>query len=437
MKANVSILILLLVFDALIAMAQHPHVPEIGKPFPHVAFHNVSGYDKNNFTVTDQTGKWVIINFWSLGCTSCFKVFESIKKIKEKLKDKVEVLVVGKKDSGFNAEVETIYDRISSNMRLNVPATFDTTLRYVWNIQAYPTIYVIDPEGILRFITDGRDLSPEKLISLVNGQTATLFAMPAEEYPNFDISQFADNNHVKLMTILCKSAGEASYKNIELHKIGSLPEELKLKGWVNSRVTLSGLYMEAYFGKEMWSRSDTMRYSKIYPFPILNMQDTSDFTINVNVSPPEGIYNCYIKLPGVNATSGSFMLQLQNVLERTFGYSASISKREMAVWSLVASADAVKKLRTNEGISFRTPGSVAGGFVLRNYPAAELIGLLTAHLPVDRRTIFVDDTGIVGNINFEIEGDMTDFDFLQKRLSRIGLKFERQMRVMDVLTLTN
>ncbi len=90
----------LLVTAAPHAFSQSQRVPRVGEPFPDFEFSNVKDFKKNHAALKDFQGKWLIVNFWSVGCTACFTSFRNIKEITKVYGDKVQFLLVGKKGSG-------------------------------------------------------------------------------------------------------------------------------------------------------------------------------------------------------------------------------------------------------------------------------------------------------------------------------------------------
>jgi len=413
--------------------AQPTNVPQVGNPFPDITFQNVRNYKKKEFVVSEQKGKWLFINVWNLGCTSCFKLFKKIKEIEDNIGNKVSFLQVGIKDNTYNANIESIYQRISTNMKLQVPATIDSTLSKLWGIDAYPQLFVIDPGGTLRFITDGRDLTVDKVKALLNNEPVAFYPSTAIVFTEFDVSAYTDNKHVKMTTIISEATGEAQSQSFEIFAADDLPSEIREKGWSISVATLRGLYNCAYFGREFWSRSDTVMYAKTYPYPILEMKDTTRFSYDFSATPPVGTYNCFIKLPAEQATPEAFMRALQHGLKQTFGYTVAIETREIPVWHLIAKPGAAETLRTKGGTPFRTPGSSAGGFVLRNRSMNDLLRTLTGHLLFDRNEMTVDATGIKTNIDFEMIADMTDFNIVQREIEKQGLTFVKRPKTMQVL----
>lgn len=424
----------LLTMNAVTSMAQQPERPLVGKPFPNYLFSKVQNFKKGTVTPSDFKGKWLIINMWSLGCKSCFTGFHVIKEIRQQIGDSIQFLFVGKQDDGFSKNVESIYKKISSNIKLDVPAGFNFDLRDKWGFEAFPHLYIIDPEGILRHVTNGKDLSVSKVRDMLKGKAVTF--SPVIDYsskPNFDISKLTDRNNIWYSIIITESNGEVQDAT-DIDNFDSLPDEVKQKGWSVANVPLFALYSNAYFGKWLWSYYDTAYYGNIHPYPFLEIRDSSLFNFDYGVWPALGTYNAYLKTPQ-DVTTASLMHELQATLNRTFGYSVSIELREMPMWSLVAKPWTSKMIKSKGGKRYASTGSAAGGFILRNHTMHELVALLTAHLPNDEKLPFLDETNIGHTIDFTIEGDMTDFREVQRKLYAYGLSLVKHFKPMKVLVI--
>lgn len=405
-------------------------VPRVGEPFPDFIF-EVNDFKKDKVKLDDFKGKWLVINFWSLGCTSCFTSFRNIKEIQTSYGDRIEFLLVAKDDERLYGNTEKIYHRISTNMQLKVPAAFDTLDRTSWGIKAYPHMFIITPQGILYAITDGRDLSVEKIKKLIAGDDVHFYPLMVER--ELDNNTLYTDENVQYLSLIKKSEGKHQETDVDLADVRS--GELR-DNWSVFNVPLYGLYNYAYFGKWLWTIHDPI-YGAVSAYPVLQMRDTTLFSFDFKAFPSRGTYDCVIKLPLHQATSEILMSELRESLRQSFGYNVTVETRTMPVWKLKADARTAKALRSTGQSQYESGGSRAGGFVLKNQSMKRLLTLLTLNFPNDAKIPFLDCTGITGNIDFSIEADMTDMKDVQRHLDQYGLSLIMSSAPMKVLVLSD
>lgn len=108
--------------------------------------------DGKQVKLSDYKGKRVIINFWATWCPPCRAEMPDLKKINEK--EDVEVLGVDMYDSEKNKEeVENFVNK----KKIDFPILMDedSSIQSMYQVQAYPTSYMIDSDGKIQFIAIG------------------------------------------------------------------------------------------------------------------------------------------------------------------------------------------------------------------------------------------------------------------------------------------
>lgn len=433
---KISIGLILIITSSFAACSQHMARPELGRKFPDFHFDDVRDFEKARVSLSDFQGKWLIIDFWSLGCKVCLERFPEIKEIQEEFPVDVRFLLVGSKGQKADIGVERIYKVVSNNIGLKVANTFDSLLVRKWDISFFPYQYIIDPEGVLRYLTDGRDLSKEKIRSMIEGQKVSFFPT-ADIYssPRFDISRLTNTDNIISGSLITRSNGEWQNAGVDFKRFVNLPTKFVERGWSVANVTLQDLYNFAYFGNWGWSVYDTAYYGKVCSYPILELNDSTDFEFDYNTYPATGTYNCYLKVPKNEISVSTMMARLQAALKETFGYNASIELREMPVWQLESEPRTEKKIRTKGGKTYISGGSTAGGFKIVNKPMSQFLQVLTANLPYNGGMPYVDCTGILHPIDISLEGDMTDLQEIQRNLSKFGLSLKIRNKPMKVLVI--
>jgi thiol-disulfide isomerase/thioredoxin len=131
----------------------------VGKPAPEVVSQNLDG---KPVKLSDLKGKVVVLDIWATWCGPCRQMIPHSKEMVEKLKDKPFTLV----SISADAEKKTLTDFIE---KTPMPWTHwwngaEGGILEDWDVQYFPTIYVIDAKGVIRH----KDLRGEELETAVN-----------------------------------------------------------------------------------------------------------------------------------------------------------------------------------------------------------------------------------------------------------------------------
>jgi hypothetical protein len=107
---------------------------------------------------------------------------------------------------------------------------------------------------------------------------------------------------------------------------------------------------------------------------------------------------------------------------------------QIPIWKLVASSNVASQVGTKGGKYhyYESPS----GFTVRNFPAERLLSLVVRYVS-NKYTIFVDETGLSGNINLSVDALMTDWDDLRSGLKRNGFDLVRGFKQMKVLVIND
>jgi thiol-disulfide isomerase/thioredoxin len=131
----------------------------IGKPAPEVISQDLEG---KTVKLSDLKGRVVVLDIWATWCSPCKRMIPHEREMIARLKDKPFTLVSISADE----KKETLTDFLAKEKmpwthwwRGNTGGIFDD-----WNVWYYPTIYVIDAQGVIRH----KDLKGEELEKAVN-----------------------------------------------------------------------------------------------------------------------------------------------------------------------------------------------------------------------------------------------------------------------------
>lgn len=105
-------------------------------------------------SLSDLRGKWVVLDFWGSWCPWCIKGFPALKEAYKEYNGKIEVLGIDCRDS------EEVWKEAVKKYELpwlQVYNPGDNGLVEKYEIQGYPTKFIIDPEGNIANVTIGED----------------------------------------------------------------------------------------------------------------------------------------------------------------------------------------------------------------------------------------------------------------------------------------
>ena len=119
----------------------------VGKP---AAEWSTTDFDGKAHALQDYRGKVVILDFWHRHCGWCIRSMPQMKQIAEYFEDKP-VVVFGMNNDSKEEDAKFVIDKMALNYR-NLKAT-DLLEKY--KVHAFPTLLILDPQGIIRDIHVG------------------------------------------------------------------------------------------------------------------------------------------------------------------------------------------------------------------------------------------------------------------------------------------
>ena len=408
--------------------------PEVGKPLSEFRFDNVKNYLKDNVSLADFRGKWLFLEMWSANCKACIYSLPKIQKIQDQFQGEIHFFLVGENDHS-NKGIEKAYENAVKNRGIRIPSAFDSTFFTKFDVASFPQIFIVDPKGILRYVTTGIDMTVEKIRLLLDGKKVSFLPLYEDvEHPKFDVVEAFGGNRLLSCSVLTSWNNGEINSGYPIDVFAKLPE-LWPPGWKVAGVGLSDLYNYAYFGDAYWMWYDSAYYGKVWSKPLLELRDTSAFRIVQASEGNRGIYNYCLKVPDSSISREKIMNELQRSLTLAFGYTAAIERRNMPVWKLIARPETFARLHTRGGKRFLSPGSIRAGFTVRNYDMQTFLAAVSDNLFIKERLAFIDETGIKDKIDITLEADMTNLEAVRQALQKQGMDLVKGTREMKVLVI--
>lgn len=121
----------------------------VGKVAPDLAGDDLDG---TKFKLGDSRGKVTVLVFWATWCGPCMAQVPHERKLVERMKDKPFAMVgVNGDDDRAKAKDTTKKHGMTWQSFWNGKKGADGPITRAWNVRAWPTVYVLDAHGVIRF----------------------------------------------------------------------------------------------------------------------------------------------------------------------------------------------------------------------------------------------------------------------------------------------
>ena len=104
-------------------------------------------------SLDDYRGKVILVNFWGSWCSSCIEEMPSLQRLEQKFKHS-EMVVLAVNVNQTHTSVQRFLQRTA----LDLTVLMDTSAKTAknWQVNFYPTSFVIDKAGKMRFFAIGK-----------------------------------------------------------------------------------------------------------------------------------------------------------------------------------------------------------------------------------------------------------------------------------------
>ncbi len=399
--------------------------PVAGQPCPDFTLEEITHYGKTRASLKDFRGSWLILDFWSTGCSSCVASFPKINRLQKAFEGRVQFVLVGKSDEDRNKNIRKLYERFREKQQLQLVAAYNGPLFERWEIDSVPRVVIVDPQGGVYAVTDGRDMDEARLEALLAGEKPQFYAHKDIPYDPEKLL-LVDGNGGAPTDLLYGSLLTSWHGGSQI-VFSKIEDGLRRSGtrFQCTGLILDWLYNYAYFGQNGFHFGDP-RYGKVADRVIREVTDETPF--KHDFARMENLYSYSASLSPVHASAAQVQRMLQNDLAGYFGYTATVEQRQMPYWKLTATPAAHTKLKTRG--TGESSFSSAGG-TLMNVPMSRLLGSIWGFH--QKEPPFIDETGITGNVDVKLDAILTDLDDVRRALRVIGLDLVPATRAMTVL----
>jgi peroxiredoxin len=137
--------------------------PEVGYKAPDFSLVDI---DDNTVSLADYSGKWLIISFWETDCSSCRATLPHLQQYYETMPaDKISLLSINYKNKDKLILVSQLKNR---GVTFPVLLDNDGTVTKKYKITSFPTLFIIDGNGIIQKARSGKFDSKEEIEEFIN-----------------------------------------------------------------------------------------------------------------------------------------------------------------------------------------------------------------------------------------------------------------------------
>ena len=124
---------------------------EISQEAPDFTLKTIDG---NDFSLSSQKGKVVILDFWARWCAPCREEFPFLIELSNQNKDNAFSVVAVNIDKKA-ANAKAFIQKLKVEVPFIVPCDPDSKNPAIYGVENMPTTFVIDKKGIIRYIHKG------------------------------------------------------------------------------------------------------------------------------------------------------------------------------------------------------------------------------------------------------------------------------------------
>lgn len=435
---RISLILCLILGNLLLlsALQESINYPRTGERCPDFLLTDVQQFHKTAVTLDDFKGKWLILDFWSEYCASCISAFPKMNNIQQTFSGDVQILFIGIPYKDPNT-IKKLYDVHRQELDLKIPIVFDEKLAVQFGVGTYPHIVVVDPEGIVRYITGG-SLSEENVQDIIEGKKVTLrhkynkFEAKPYSYYNKDIPFLVSGNGGHEQDYLYRSVLARATEGTPPLRFFPKQDRLEILGF-----PLANLYQYAYIGQisnTLHNLQDRSLYGAYWPIAVIEVHDSTLFS--PNTSTKENLFSYSAHLPNkfsdvVGRNTLHFREILKKDLAALFPFTAHLERRMMPCYHLRIDEDKIEQLKSK--YEEREIGQTTGrGFLGKKVSLSQIITKLTHSTDYDDTIPMVFEGE---DIEIDLEYESIYFEDIVQELKNKGIEITNGTREIYVLVI--
>jgi thiol-disulfide isomerase/thioredoxin len=402
---------------------------QIGDTVPDVMINQILHYKTPTAKLSDFKGKLLILDFWATWCQPCVYMIPRMDSLQKRFEGKVQFLAVSSEPQNKIDTFRAKYDKRFGRRIQHPEVVSDSVLRSLFPHNALPHYVWVDQDGVVVAITDLDAITADKIGSFLKAETLVL-------------SEKKDASHIaykKELPLLANGNG-GDGTNIVYHSLftGYTPDLEGVYNWSSDpkkgrKITVTNcsrywLYRIAYARAGGLLDEGSIMIESAHADKLTTRLYGQKY--EQWLSDNNGF--CYELIVPASFQQKTNVIMQQDLDNFFPEFSASMEKRSGKALVLMSAGNG-KRPAAAEAQTGRSIYLDPFGWKLTNTSLAGLVARFnqTQNHPV----AMVDQTGISGGVNLEIEGSVADLAGLNKTLALHGLKLvetqlERQVLVI-------
>lgn len=400
---------------------------QVGDRLPISVVTQILNYPGNSLRLPLTNGKWLMLDFWTTGCTACIRAFPKIKQLQDEFGDRVQWILVNSQSK------EEILHFLKKRRQLTgldmlIPSIYrDSVLTGYFKPDGFPHCVWIDSSGVVRSITSDREVTEANIRDILNNT-----GMPMEQKddstvmysntPLYDKGKYSDSSMLIWSTTFSK------YLRFFPFESGfSITENRSCISAYNSSV--KRLYQIAFNDDKGLGNFYQLAESRTE----LQTKDTAKYVYIVDGKfKYENLYSYQAILPKMSVPDMKNVMQ--NDLKKYFNFDARMEKKYRLCWVL----------STRDTLAFKTSGGnqnmlwdgVNFEEIVNNTPFDEF-RIYLEHIFLQFSPFpLINDIKTDEHIDLILKNiKMYDPDSIKKALKNYGITLNLENRLIDVLVI--
>lgn len=398
-------------------------LPDIGDKVPDLLLSPIVNYPKASARLSDYHDRLLILDFWATWCLPCVRAFPKLDSLQRKFVGRVQFMPVTyeKKE-----KIEKFFGRLKKQKNYVLPTVVeDTTLsrHFSGKTGSLEVQYAWIWKGkIVAFTRGGKALTEENLERVLSGK-----GLKESDLQNRQKGEVIDRDFSAPILV---GNGKDTGREILYHSaVTPFTEGLRPGVYVPRKtdncygirlinVPIASLYAHAFqtaSADVMEEMADPLHFN-----PPLPQRDSSNLYCYESIMPKND-----------QRSREEFLQGMQEDLKRAFGFIVTRELRN--VKGAVLRRTKKGKLASSGG----EPALEVNNFyiTMRNQPVSKLVSSLAYYLVSREMRVIVDKTGITGNIDLNMDVNLSDPQAVIDALRKHGLDltFEEVEKEMVVI----
>jgi hypothetical protein len=377
----------------------------VNTPFP---FHLLPTNFQKRFSESKMPA---IIEVFSSHCTEGFTILPALEKQRLRYEGRLQFYLIAKKDPFIKKTYEIFKDYYSLGFPIVIDSVFPAKLRSPY----LPLFFWIDAGGTVQSITGPAEITADNINRFLDRRGIVQANIIPQNHPVGFLKDLKNDSSMIVHAEFTKwKAGDPI----------SIPMALPRSSYYFQALGIPAnqLIQFAYTGKVVRLPDDSL-YGKLFPTPILNKASDSLFDLSEKYNYQIGFSNPQEARP-LQETIKAALLRALEIEVRT-------EYRLMPYWSLTALNGDTTLIATKytENAGYVNHGEIK----ITNCSLPILINLMQRYYVLEPPII--DETGMKGNVDINIQTVLGDREALKAALFKNGFELAEKRKLMQVVVI--